>query len=115
MLVWRGWGILVALLPITCSLIAELVFDHQYGAGAYRVASWPMPLALALSALPVYWVGDRLHRQPGRAVIDVETQARLTLKPEHTFFWIPMRYWSVVIVGVAGWMYAANTGLIYVH
>ena len=113
MLVWKGWGISAIIIPVTCAVLMELSVDASFGVGYYKAASWPMPLALLLSSIPVFILGHKLNKRPGRMLVDPETNERVELKTTHTVFWIPMQYWSLVIIGVSGWMYAANIGLIY--
>ena len=113
MVVWKGWGFSVLLIPVLCALLMEFSIDSYFGAGFYRSASWPIPLAFLLSSVPVFVFGSRLNNKPARIVVDVETNERLELKTTHSFFWLPMQYWSLVIIGLAVWMYLANIGMIY--
>jgi hypothetical protein len=113
MIIWKGWGVLTFLLPLVCSWAAAFVLDSVYYAGFYKNTPWAMPLVIGLSAIPVAVIGYKLNRKPGRKMIDVETNEVIEIKEKHTLFYIPMQYWSVIIVVLCLWLYASNIGLIY--
>jgi len=113
MIIWKGWGISALLIPLILSLLAQTFFDSVYGAGFYKASQWAMPLVILLSALPVYIMGDKLNNKPGRVVIDAQTNERIELKKTHSMFWLPLQYWSILIISISLWMYLANIGVIY--
>ena len=113
MIVWKGWGGLVVAIPLGCALLMELFVDANYGAGFYKAASWPLPLALLISSIPVFVIGHVLDKKPARIVIDVETHEKISIRTKHSLFWIRMKYWSFIIIAVAAWVYAANMNFIY--
>ncbi len=113
MLIWKGWGILALMIPLVFSWTANYVLDSIYGAGFYQGSTWAMPLVISLAALPIAIIGHKLNKKPGRILIDPENNEQVELKTVHTMFLIPLQYWSVIIVGICAWMYAANSGLIY--
>ncbi|MDX1810096.1 MAG: hypothetical protein R3331_11210 [Sulfurospirillaceae bacterium] len=113
MIIWKGWGILALIIPLLCSLLIEEGFNVVLGAGFYKASAWGMPLVLVLSALLVYFVGYKLNNRQGRVLIDPKNNEMVELKTTHSMFWIPLQYWSFIIVGVAIWMYLANIGIIY--
>jgi len=113
MVLWKGWGILTLIIPLIFSWSANFAFDSMYGDGFYQNSAWAMPLIIGLSSIPVGIIGYVLSKKPGRKLIDPETSEIIELKTTHTFFLIPMQYWSLIIVGICGWMYAANIGVIY--
>ncbi|BCO10139.1 hypothetical protein GF1_25150 [Desulfolithobacter dissulfuricans] len=112
MIIWKGWGILAIVIPLLCSLGAQFIIDAIMGAGWYMEASWPMPLALALSAVFVFVTGKRLNNRPGKVFIDPESNEKVELRKSHSLFWIPLQYWSPVIIILAGWLFAVKAGLI---
>jgi len=113
MLVWKGWGFLVFLIPLFCSLLIQFILDSNFGDGFYKSTSWTMPLVFIFSAVPTCILGYKLNNKAGRIVVDIETNERIELKEKHSFFWIPMQYWAVIIIGISAWMYLANIGFIY--
>ncbi|MDY0189930.1 MAG: hypothetical protein RBR22_04270 [Desulfuromonas sp.] len=113
MLIWKGWGILAIICPLICALLIEFCVDSLFGSGFYQAASWPLPLAFMLSAIPVLFFGQKLNKKPGRIVIDPENNEKLVLKETHSLFWVPLQYWSIALCGLSVWIYLANIGLIY--
>jgi hypothetical protein len=113
MLIWKGWGISAFIIPLICSLLMQLFINSNFGDGYYTAASWPLPLALLLSSIPVFILGQKLNKKPGRIVVDLETNEKIELKTTHSLFWVPMQYWSLVTIAVSVWMYLSNTGVIY--
>ena len=113
MLVWKGWGLLSLVIPLVCALSMEFAVDYNFGNGFYKTASWPLPLAFLISSIPVFIIGFKLNSKIGRILIDPENNEKIELKVIHSFFWIPMQYWSVIMVGVSVWMYLSNIGVLY--
>lgn len=112
MLVWQGWGITAVLFPLVFVLIMESLIGSPLGSNLYGAKIWSVPLACILSAIPVFILGNKLNKKPGRIVVDQETNEVIELKTKHTFFWVPLQYWSFIIVGISVWMYLVETGMI---
>jgi len=113
MLVWKGWGLMALGIPVICSLLTGFIVNYHFGEGFYKASSWPMPVAFLVSAIPVFILGYKLNNKPGRIVVDIETNEQIELKTIHSFFWIPMQYWGIIIVCISIWMYLSNIGMIY--
>ncbi len=112
MLIWKGWGIGAFIIPLAFALVMEFLADSCLGAGYYKAANWPFPLALLLSSIPLFILGFRLNKKPGRLVVDTKTNEKIELKTTHSLFWIPMQYWSLIIIGISVWIYLSNIGYI---
>ncbi len=113
MIVWKGWGLLALLIPLGLSIGTGLCVDSYYGEKFYQNSTWMMPSIFIVSAVVVFWLGRKVNSQPARILIDPETNEEVKLKTIHSMFWIPLQYWSLILIGVAVWMYAANSKLIY--
>jgi hypothetical protein len=113
MIVWKGWGFLAFAIPLICALLMQFGIDSYFGDGFYTKASWSLPLALFLSSAFVFSVGYKVNNKEGKLLIDPETNEKMLLKTTHSLFWIPMQYWSVIIVGLSVVLYLSNTGVIY--
>lgn len=112
MLVWQGWGITAVLFPLLSVLLIELFVGSVLGSTLPDAKIWSVPLAFILSAIPVFILGNKLNKKPGRIVVDQETNEVIELKTKHTFFWLPLQYWSFIIVGISVWMYFVGIGMI---
>lgn len=105
MIVWSGWGILVALLPTASMIVAQLLTQALLGPAGYRQYNGViLPPLLLASALAVWLIGRRLNRGEGRVVTDNATGERLMLKQRHAFFFVRMEYWAVVLAAAAVWV-----------
>jgi len=113
MIIWKGWGVLAILIPLICSLLAQLAFDSLSGDGFYKESDWAMPLVISLSSILVFVVGYKLNNKQGRILIDPENNEQVELKETHSMFWIPLQYWGIIVFVISAWMYVANLGLIY--
>src|ERR1044072_2797579 len=101
MFVWRGWGILVVVIPLLCSLLAELITRGLADRGYWETHSYPLAMAL-LGAAVVIWAGDALlySRKEKRTLVDEKTGERFNFSPRHEFFFVRMKWWSLVCAGV---------------
>lgn len=113
MIIWKGWGILALIIPVAFSVLIGLGLEYFNGDGFYKNSSVAMPVAFVLAAGFVFWVGHLLAQKTGRVLIDPQSQEKIVLKEQHSMFWIPLRYWGIVLTVIAVWMYLANTGIIY--
>ena len=106
MIIWSGWGFVVAVIGIGCLLLTELgveaaMKDDQY----YQNNGWPKLVALLIAAVIVWPLGRALNRpRPGRELIDTNTGERVVLPSGggHSLFFIPVEYWAplLVVLGV---------------
>ena len=102
MIVWKGWGFLVAVIVFGLSLAMELGTEALVGDDRfYQTRAWPLALALALSGAIIWGLGKSLHARPGRVVIDKATGKELTVGGQHTFFFMPMHYWGPVLMALS--------------
>jgi len=100
--IWKGYGILAIGVPIFISLMLNLIFNFIFGNNFYETTSWTAPLALTISAVFVYLLGVEFnHEKHNRIVIDKKTEEEIVLKENHTLFFIPFQYWSIVIFALA--------------
>jgi hypothetical protein len=103
MIIWRGWGFLVAVFAFGASLAMEVVTESMTGDdGFYQKEAWPLALAFVIAGVVTWFVGRKLHARGARAVIDEATGQRLTIGGSHTFFFVPMHYWAAVLTALAG-------------
>ena len=101
MFVWRGGDILVVLITFLCSLAAELITRGLAGGGYWETHSYPLAMALLASAAVIWWADALLYaRQAKRILVDEKTRERFNFAPRHEFFFIRMKWWSLVCAGV---------------
>ena len=109
MLIWRGFGILVAVLAIVALVGAQLVADALGGEGTYS-RDWPIyaGIGLALAGVVAFLLGRRLNDDSNaRTLVDKETGEEVVDRPRHDLFWIPMEFWGIagVVLGLGAFLY----------
>lgn len=102
MIIWEGWGVMVAVIVFGCSLLMELAtesfFDDE---NYYQAHAWPLTVALLIAAALVWVGGIFLERRPKRVVIDKETGKEFVLGKPDSLFFIPVRYWAPILAAIA--------------
>lgn len=102
MIIWSGWGFLVAVFVFGASLAMELVTESLTGDDNFhQTQTWPLALALVAAGLATWIVGQYLNARGGHTVIDKATGKELTIGGRHRFFFIPMQYWGPALIAVA--------------
>jgi hypothetical protein len=102
MIIWSGWGFLVAVIVFATSLAMEFVTEALVGDNRfYQVQAWPLALALTISGVIIWKVGIHFQARGAQVVIDKATGQELTLAGEHRFFFVPMHYWGPVLIAFA--------------
>jgi hypothetical protein len=106
MLIFRGWGWLGVLLPAFIGMLINESVSAWTGIPHY-VESHPwlyVPMMLP-GALAVWFLGCWLERQDGvRTVQDVSTGETLKLLRPHDLFWIPLKWWSLIVLAIGVWL-----------
>lgn len=95
MIIWRGFGILVLVVTFGCSLAAQLLSDKLSGTPEYwETHAWPLATALASAGAIVWAVGMYLARRP--------------VPSPHDFFFIPMKYWGILLGAIGVFVVVTN-------
>ena len=101
MFIWRGWGILVPIIAFACSLIAESVTRDVASKEYWDTHSFPLSAALLLAGGLIWAIDAYLFRTPPRVFRDEQTGERVLVVPKHDFFFLRMKWWSLICVGFA--------------
>ena len=100
MLIWRGWGILAIVIPFGCIAVLEQIV----GKATYQSSPWYPTSGLLVGAVLVYLVAnwfDTHASRHSREVVDTKTGEKFTLAHRHQFFFIDMKWWSVIVAVLA--------------
>jgi hypothetical protein len=100
MIVWQGWGMLGALIPIVLYLGDRFLFDTVYGRGYSDSHSWVASVSLILGGLIVGVIGMKFKNAPGRELVDPNTGKRVVLRRKHTIFYIPLEIFGGILIAV---------------
>lgn len=104
MIIWKGWGILVVAIAVplaaVSALIAGSIGEAVLGPQDVDIIE-PLGAAvgLAIAAIAVFILGRWMNAPvPG---YDPQTGQPVYFKNRHTLFFIPMQWWSFVLLAIA--------------
>lgn len=102
MIIWRGYGFLVVLLAICGNIFARI--------GAEQLWGKPLPIdkrqaaelvGMLLAAALIYLLHIAIQwSSKSRVVIDKETGQEITLLAKHDLFFIPVKYWALILASL---------------
>jgi hypothetical protein len=95
MIIWTGWGVLVAVIAVVGMIVAGGLSDIFQ-----TDKDWPFAIGAIVSAAINYFVAEKLEDK-GRLVVDPESGEQILLKKSHSFFFIPMKYWTYAFAALA--------------
>lgn len=101
MIVWSGFGFLVLIVGVSSMLFAEFVCQRilgDYEPYLYQRYGWLFLVGMSIAAILTHGLHRLLLLQKGRVVIDRETGQELTLRPDHSFFFVPVKWWPIVFL-----------------
>lgn len=109
MIIWQGWGLLVAVITFASSLVFEIGTESYFADDTYyQTHAWPLTTALLAAAVANWAAAQLLERRGGRVLIDPQTGETVVIGGRHTLFFVPMRYWSVILAFAAMLAYFAS-------
>lgn len=88
--IWKGRGILTILIVIVTFLIGIFTLPNEYAKHGFT-------LPLIISGLFSIIFGNKWNDSP-KSYIDKKTEETVTLKNQHTIFWINMEYWGILLL-----------------
>lgn len=113
MLIWRGKGILALLIAVIINVTinegANALYGIPDGFRHYRDAHpWIWLLGMGLSAVACWYFGLWLEtdaRRNAKLLLDPDTGQEVRLLSPDDLFWIPIKWWSVIWLGVGLWFF----------
>jgi len=88
-MIWKGLGFLVIVIPAAIYALSMMLLGSESEVLYY----W----SSVVSGVVIWIVGKRLNSNKKDIVIDPETGEYLKdLREQHTFFFVPMRYWGII-------------------
>ncbi len=104
LLIWQKFGFLIPVIGIGALLLAQLITNAVFGPNTYENNPGPYAgAAMLIAAALTYGLHLLLApRETPRALVDPQTNQKVTLKRRSTFFFVPIVYWSYVfaIIGI---------------
>jgi hypothetical protein len=101
MFIWSGAGFIVAVITFLMLLLTEISVEAVFNDESYYQAhGWPKLVAFFVSGWLVLLIGRYLNKREGRVLIEKETGKEVTLKPNHSLFFINVEYWGYILFGL---------------
>ena len=107
-MIWRGWGILVVIIVFVCSMCMNMAMLSLRGKGYWEAHAWPFACALIIAAALIFLLDRYCFNTPARTLVDEATGQRVAFKARHDFFFIPMKWWSVILCAIAALLLFAD-------
>lgn len=109
MLVWSGFGFFIAVFIVLAYSVCKWVFDTFWQPGYYPSHSWTYGITFLLAGVlcaVFFWV---LKKETTLQFSDQEVEGGAVRQPlsNHRFFFIPVYYWSFILL-VAGLGFCVN-------
>lgn len=94
MIIWSGWGGLVALIA-AAALVGGAFLDKA-------LKGFGLPLAALAAAALTYALARWLAKDDGRVLVDPKTGEQVVLRRGDSLFFIPVRIWTYIfaVMGV---------------
>jgi len=100
MIVWRGWGVMVAVVVFACCLAANLLANSLGGAGYWESHGWPLASALIVAGGLIAAIDLFLSKAPAQT--DIQAGEPVLVRKKNDFFFLAMKWWGVIVAGLGG-------------
>ncbi|PWT73075.1 MAG: hypothetical protein C5B59_14140 [Bacteroidetes bacterium] len=93
MVIWKGYGILALVIAIAIGALTSYAFSKIGSTEDLGAA-----VGALISAIVIWVVGNKLNSPAkARTMVDKQTGQEVTVKPNHSLFFIKMQYWAFII------------------
>jgi hypothetical protein len=104
MVIWRGLGIVVAIVAVLVLALTQYVINALFGDDRYySTHEWPKLIGAFVAGCLALVIGgylDDKSEREAKVVIDKETGREVRLKSEHSLFFINVKYWGYIIFAI---------------
>ena len=83
---------------ILCFIGGPYLADSLMGQGYTRSHEWVFSIFIVFAALIIWLIGMSLDKFPAREWVDPKTQKTVLIKEKHMIFFIPLKYFAVLLV-----------------
>lgn len=108
-LIWAGIGSWLILFFAGALLLCNLSIFLNYNGGKFLLINWWLPaLMSAIAAWLLANYAEKMNKEA--SVYTLWGRFFLNQGKRHHIFWIPLRYWSFIFLGIALWRYFSTHG-----
>jgi hypothetical protein len=97
-IVWRGWGIIVVAIAAVAMFVGAALGAAVGITG--QDGDYPVGLALILAGVGTWFLGIRMNRNADRHLVDPATGEAVIVRGGHSLFFVPVRWWGLLMVVV---------------
>jgi len=99
MIVWSGFGFLVAIIGLASLVFTEIAFESiTKNEQFYQQNSWVILVAMVVAAILTFGLHKLLSLKKPRIVIDKETGKEMEIRGSHSLFFIPVKWWPILFL-----------------
>ena len=99
MLIWSGFGFLVPVVAFLTLLVTEFSVEKiTKNKNYYQENSWCILLGLVIAGAICFLISKYFDsKRVNKVYIDKETGDEIILKNKHTFIFVDIKYWPIVL------------------
>jgi hypothetical protein len=102
MIIFTRLGFLVPILVLAALVGTELVFELLYADDRYyQEHDWAIITASIIGGALIWRLGRHLNRDVAKKLVDPDTGDVVLLAHKHSFFFLPMEHWGLIIPAFA--------------
>lgn len=105
--VWRGFGWAVPVITVVAFVLVLVMAQTVLGDNYTGKKEWMSFLAIAVGAGLIAALGYLLNYKKRKVFVDEETGA-IDKSDSHTFFFIPIEFWAIIIPALFIWMQSVS-------
>ena len=99
LVVWRGYGWAVPLIVFGSFILTQVSLETIFHDAFYKENEWPKIVAIFLSSI-IIGILSYIVNYKKRVIIRNKVTGDEKKSPSHTLFFIPIEYWTVIVVGL---------------
>ncbi|WP_018248368.1 hypothetical protein [Orenia marismortui] len=103
MIIWSGAGILVPIVTFLSLILSELSIEFLFNSqNYYQEHGWPKLVGFLIAGVICKITEKKLNKNWNSIFIDKETGEEVVIKTKHTFFFITMEMWGMIMLPIFG-------------
>lgn len=103
MIIFSGAGLVIGFAIAAGFGLGQVITGGFDDGAAKHMTTWGASLGLGMAALMNYGFYRLSLLQKGRTIIDKETGREDVIRPSHTLFFIPLRFWPGICLVISIW------------
>lgn len=107
-MIWRGYGAAVIGIVFGSALIANLLANAIGGPRYWDTHGWLMAISFCADAFILLAMDFGLARRRPRTLIDEDTGERFVTQEQHELLFLRLRWWALIFVALALWVFLSG-------